>query len=128
MRKPYIRPIPASWWLKRRPYFWFMVRELTAVFVAAYGVFLLVMLWKLRSGPEAFADFLSILQSPLSIVLHIIALLFAIYHSITWFNLSPKVTVVRLGEEKVSPALVAGSNYVLWVILSIMLIWLILKR
>src|SRR5262245_7971808 len=64
MPKPYTRPMPAGWWLRKRAYFWFMMRELTAVFVAAYCVMLLYMLWKVKSGGGvAYDDLLTCLQT-----------------------------------------------------------------
>ena len=96
-------------------YLLFIIRELTCVFVGGYALFLLVL--ASRAGdPDAFAELLNSL--PL-IVLQIIALPMLLYHSITWINLTPKVMVVWRGEERVSPLLIAGANYVVWAILSI---------
>ena len=127
MPKPYVRKLPAWWWLKTRSYFYFMLRELTAVFVAAYCVILLVMLWKLKRDPTEFDNFLDSLQSPWAIAFHFIALLFAAYHSATWFNLTPQIMVIRLGEEKVSPLLIGLSNYVIWFAVSAFIMWIVLK-
>ena len=52
----------------------------------------------------------------------IIALPMLLYHSITWINLTPKVMVVWRGEERVSPLLIAGVNYVAWAIISIVIL------
>lgn len=124
--RPYHRPIPNTWWLERRPYFLFMMRELTAVFVGGYCAFLLFFIYKLSQGLEAYEGIIQALESPLSIVLHIIVLLFALYHSITWFNLTPKILVLRIGEEKVPPILIVGANFVAWLGLSILLAWVII--
>jgi fumarate reductase subunit C len=66
------------------------------------------------------------LGSPLSIVLHIVALIFAIYHSVTWFNLTPQVLVLRIGEEKIPSFLISGANIVAWLLLSAVVAWIIL--
>ena len=107
--------MPANWWMTKKTYALFIVRELTCVFVGGYALFLLVLVAR-REEPQAFAAWLN---SPFLIVLQIIALPMILYHSITWFNLTPKVMVVWRGEERVSPLLIAGANYVAWVILSI---------
>ncbi len=119
--KDYIRPMPATWWLKRKTYFLFVVRELTCVFVGGYALFLLMLVMK-RDDPQAFA---ALLDSRLSIALQIIALPMVLYHSITWFNLTPKVLVLWRGEERVSPILIAGANYVAWIIASVAVIWIV---
>ena len=113
--KEYIRPMPANWWMMKKTYALFIIRELTCIFVGGYALFLLVLVAR-HDQPQAFVAWLN---SPLLIVLQIIALPMVLYHSVTWFNLTPKVMVVWRGEERVSPLLIAGANYVVWAILSI---------
>ena len=121
MSKEYIRPMPATWWLARKTYFLFMVRELTCVFVGGYALFLLMLAMQ-RDDPQAFV---ALLDSPLLIALQIIALPMVLYHSITWFNLTPKAIVLWWGEERVSPILIAGANYVAWIIASVAALWIV---
>ena len=119
--KEYIRPMPANWWMTKKTYVSFIVRELTCIFVGGYALFLLVLAARLEE-PEAFAAWLN---SPLLIILQIVALPMVLYHSITWINLTPKVMVVWRGEERVSPLVIAGANYVAWAILSIAIFYLV---
>ncbi len=116
--KEYIRPMPANWWMMKKSYVLFMVRELTCVFVGGYALFLLVLASK-AGDPDAFA---ALLNSRLLIALQIIALPMLLYHSITWINLTPKVLVVWRGDERVNPLLIAGANYVAWAIISIVIL------
>ena len=110
--------MPANWWVQRRTYLLFIIRELTCVFVGGYALFLLVL--ASRAGDQdAFAE---LLNSRLLIALQIIALPMLLYHSITWINLTPKVLVVWRGEERVSPLLIAGANYVAWAVISIVIL------
>ena len=123
--KQYVRPVQSNWWLQKRCYTLFMVRELTSAFIAAYSIFLIVLVWRASQGSDAFVAFVEGLKSPLSIALHLLALIAAIYHSITWFNLTPKIMVIWRGEEKVSPVLIAGANYALWLIMSVVVLFVI---
>ena len=59
--------------------------------------------------------------SPLSIVLHVIALIFAVIHSVTFFNLTPRVIVVYKGDEKVPEAAIAALHYVMWAVATLVL-------
>ncbi len=127
MTGPYVRPMSTTWYLKTAPYRRFMVREVTSFFMAGYLVFLLVVLARLDNGPEAYRALLGTLRSPLSVIGHGLALLAALYHAITWFNLTPKVMVVWRGEERVSPVLIAGSNYLAWLIVSVFVAWIVLR-
>ena len=123
--KEYIRPMPANWWLKKKSYFLFMVRELTCLFVGGYAVFLLVLIYRARgTNSQEFAALFDGLNHPWAILLNLVVLGMALYHSITWFNLTPKAMVVWRGEERLSPMVIAGSNYVVWAIVSILIAWL----
>ena len=115
----YHRPVPNTWWLKRKPYVLFMIRELTSIFVAGYCVFLLVFIYKLTQGADVYGNFIDVLKSPSSVALHLIALAFVLYHTITWFNLTPKILVLYKGEERISQGLVAGTFYAGWVVVSV---------
>ena len=122
----YHRPVSNTWWLKRKPYILFMIRELTSVFVAGYCIFLLVLVYKLTQGAEAYDNLMAILKSPSSVALHLVTLSFVLYHTITWFNLTPKILVLYRGEERIPPGLVAGVFYAGWVVVSVIIVCLVL--
>lgn len=119
--KEYKPPMSALWWTKNSHLVLFMIRELSSVFAAGYVVYLLVLLAMLKTGHAGAFD--SSLRGGFSIALQVVALIFVVYHSITWFNLTPKIMVVWRGEEKVSPILIAGANYALWLIMSVVVVF-----
>ena len=99
----YYPKMPVTWWLRNLRYFLFMMRELSSVFIAIFLVVFLVQIAALARGPEAYTTFMRKLESPGWIIFHVVALLFALYHSYTWFDLTSKVQVVRLGGRQVPP-------------------------
>lgn len=112
------------WWLKDRAYVKFVLRELTSVFVAFFA---LLYLWQLRAlaqGPDAYAQFLARLKTPFFLTVDIVAFVFVLFHTITWFNLTPTAVVVRVRGKRVPGKIVAGSNYVVWVLLSGIVAWI----
>lgn len=122
----YHRKMPATWWLKKKSYFLFMLRELSSVFIA---LFLLVYLWhvfQLTRGPEAYIAFTQRLASPGWLLFHLVALLFALYHSITWFQSSAVVLPVRLGEHVVPRQTVTALHIGAWVVVSLVILFLYL--
>lgn len=128
MSGPYHRPISVStWWLSKRNYVLFMLRELTSVWIAAFLVVSLIQLAELTQGAEAYATAVERLASPGWIVFHLLVLIAALYHSITWFNLTPQVIIVRRGEERVSPVVIAGSHYLAWLAVSAVIVWIVLR-
>jgi fumarate reductase subunit C len=53
-----------------------------------------------------------------------IAFLFVLYHTITWFHLTPKALVVRLGGKRVPDSLLLALNYLAWIALSAAVVWI----
>lgn len=122
----YIRKVPNTWWLKRRPYTLFILREITCVAVAGYCAFLLYLMYALGQGPEAYSAAIGLIMSPMSYALHVVGLLLVLYHTITWFNVTPKVLVFHIGEEQVPAVVVAGAHYAGWLGVSGIVAWLLL--
>ncbi|MBI3935009.1 MAG: fumarate reductase subunit C [Acidobacteria bacterium] len=125
--KGYIRPMPATWWLQRAPYLLFMLREFSCVFVGGYAFWFLVLLKRLSEGPQAYAAFLEGLRSPLAILLHVVALAFSLLHTITWFQATPRAMAIRRGEERVPDSMIILPNYLVWVVASALLAWIVWK-
>ncbi len=124
----YHRPPKWNWFLARPAYMKFMIRELTAVFIGIYLVVLLLVLHRLGGGEEAFTELLTTLKSPVWMVVHVVALLAALWHSITWFNLTPKAMPFFIGENKVADPLVAiGMGYGPWFVLSAVILWGVMR-
>lgn len=121
--KWYRRSMPIFWWVRSWAYIGFIVRELTSVAVAYCAILLILLYRALQSGPEAYAGLMSALTHPLMIALNLLALLAVLFHSITWFNLSPKALVFRFGKWRVPDLMVAGGNYAGWFFVSAVILW-----
>lgn len=109
-RRPYMRPM-AGWW-QRNPFFVrYMLREVTALAVAAYAIVLLVGLICLTNGAFAFQSWLNVLRSPLSIALHLLLLVAMVYHSWTWFEIMPKtMPPMYSGGKRVAGAVITWTG------------------
>ena len=94
------------------------------MFVAGYAVVLLFQIRALLHGPEAYANFVALLKTPIALVCHVIGFLFVLFHSVTWFNLAPKAMVIRLGKKTVPGFLIAVSNYGAWLAMSALISWI----
>ncbi len=128
MRGPLRRPFPRDWFVRKGAYRRFMVREMTSVFIGGYIVFLLVWLYRMGQGPEQYHALVEAMRRPLPVVLHMLALAAAMYHSITWFNLTPAVMPLRIGEDRLPNAVVAiAMGYLPWVAVSGAILWGVLR-
>ncbi len=108
-RKPYLREISSEWIFRHPRYLRYMVREFSCLFIGGWTLMMVWGLKRLAEGPAAWAAFLEFLKSPASIAFHVIALAFATYHSVTWFNLTPKALPLQVGEEFVPDVAISGA-------------------
>ncbi len=125
---PYHRSMAPTWWLSSRAYFLFMVRELTSVFIAAYLILFLLMLHRLAAGREVYEAYLRFLATPGMLAFHVLALAAAVFHTVTWFKLTPMAMGLRFGGKRVPPLIVVGTNYVAWIALSAAVTSIVLWR
>jgi succinate dehydrogenase subunit C len=121
-RKPFVRPITSEWIFRHPRYVRYMVREFSCLFIGGWTLLMVWGLKQLSEGPAAWASFLELLQSPASIVFQLLTLAFAAYHSITWFNLTPKALPLQVGEEFVPDWVIAGAHFAGWAVVSLVIL------
>jgi fumarate reductase subunit C len=109
--RSYVRPMN-RWW-RRNPYFKrYMIREGSAVFLAAYALILLVGLLRLSQGEAAYESWRSALTSPYSILFHWLALLTVGYHAYTWWQVAPKTAPdLRIAGRPVPDLLITAGGW-----------------
>lgn len=111
-RKPYVRPVSkTSWFLRNAQYKSYMLHEISSVFVAIYTVLLIIALYRLAAGPEAWQSWLDLMSNPIFVIFHLIALAFAIIHTMSWFKAVPQAMRIQRGEEIVDGKLIIGAHY-----------------
>lgn len=109
-RRPYLRPM-AGWWRKNPFFLRYMLREGTALAVAAYAFVLLAGLVCLARGEAAYNSWLQALTSPLSILLHLLALALMVYHSWSWFDIMPKtLPPLHVGGKRVAGKVITRTG------------------
>lgn len=118
--------MPVFWWVSRRSYFIFVLRELSSVFVAWSAVFLLLLVSAVGQGGKQYQQFLRLSTNPWMLALNVITLAFLVFHAITWFNLAPRAMVIRLRGRPVPRSWIAGAHFAGWAVLSALVAWLIL--
>ena len=114
------------WWLRRRSYLLFVLRELSSVFVAWFVVFLLLLVRAVSQGEREYQRFLDLSATPWMLALNVVALFFVVFHTITWFNLAPQAIVVRLRGRRVPGRWILILHYLAWAVLSAITAWVIL--
>ena len=124
----YRPPVSILWWLRRRTYLFFALRELSCLAVAWSVLFLMLLVRAIGEGGGVYEQFVAWARMPWVVALNVVAFAFLVLHAITWFNLTPAATVVRLKGQRVRPAVIAGSAYAGWVVVSALVAWIVLRR
>ena len=117
-RRPYMRKVERSWWLQHPRYVAYMIRELTSLFVGLYCALLAIGLMRLAQGQAAWDGFVAAFSSPPGVVFQLLCLVFAVYHSVTWFALTPKAMPLMVRGEPVPGKLIVGAHYLAWAAVS----------
>ncbi|MFG1956629.1 hypothetical protein [Nonomuraea sp. NPDC049028] len=125
MTSAYRPPRDAFWFARTRNYTIFVLRELTSVLVAWTIVFLLLLVGALLGG--TFQDFTALAAQPWMIVVNVVALVATVFHAVTFLNLAPKATVVRLDGWRVPAWMIQGGNHSAWLALSVLIAYFILR-
>ena len=117
--RPYIRKLSRSWWLRRRRYLFYMVRELTSLFIGLYCALLALGLVQLARGPQAWDSFIALITSRGGVIFQLLCLAFALFHSVTWFAVTPKAMPLSAPAKAV-----IGAHYAAWAVISVVVLLL----
>lgn len=126
-RRPYISEFSRrGWWLRQPRYIRYMMREMSAVFIGIYVLVLIAGLFRLSQGKAAYDAFLTIATGPAGVTFAAIAMVFAMYHSYTWFQVTPKAMPLTLGGKRVPGVLIIAAHWLGFFLVSVAL-WLLAK-
>jgi fumarate reductase subunit C len=109
--------MPAGWWARRGHYFWYIVREFTAVPLALWLLWLLVEIQRASNGPKGYYP-----HSSLGFVIFsVVCLGFALYHSITFLSLAGVILHFKVLDKPVPSRLIVLSQFALWLVASVVI-------
>ena len=114
---------PFTWWTRRRGYLLYMLREFTAVGIAAWMILFLVEIARARQGAAGYQP----LGGPLFITVGAVCLALALWHSYTFLSLAGLIMRIPLGDRTVSPRLIVSVMYgglvAVTAVIAALLIW-----
>jgi len=105
----YVPKVSRIWWLRTGPFRRFAAREITSMFAAIFSVGMLLFLFALSRGRAAYDGFLHWLKLPWVIALSAVILGAVLYHTATWFRLTTRIIVIRLGGRTVPTVVIAAG-------------------
>ncbi len=125
-RQTYRPQMPRDWYLRNGFYTRYMIREATSVFIGLWMLNLTFGLIRLSQGEADWEAWVSYQSSPWMLVFTLITLGMALYHTWTWFAISPRAMPARIAGRKVDPALVARGQWAGFVVASVLVLWILL--
>jgi fumarate reductase subunit C len=109
--------MPGGWWLRKRHYFLYVVREFTALPMALWLLWLLYEIKSAGAGPAGY-------QPPRSIafvVFSVICLAFATYHSYTFLKLAGVIMHVKVFDRPLPSRVIVLTMFGLWALASLVI-------
>ena len=120
----YVRPVSkTTWYLKDLNYTIHMINEMTSVFIYIFSLILLWGIGAVARGDQAYQSFLHSLTSPGMVWLLRITTIVMFYHAFAWFKVTPKAMPIQKGEEFVAGSVIAGAHYVVWAVLTLVVLF-----
>lgn len=124
-RRPYIRQYSRTgWWLRQPRYVRYMMREISALFIGAYALVLIVALFQLSQGEAAYETFLTVAEGPVGLIFAVITMIFAIYHTYTWFQVTPKAMPLMFAGKRIAGPIIIAAHWITFAVASVAL-WLL---
>jgi fumarate reductase subunit C len=115
------------WWTGKRTYLVFVLRELSSIFVAWFVAYLVVLVYALGQGDAAYRRFVDWAGSPWIVAVNVLALIFVLLHTVTWFNLTPQAMPVRVEGWSVPSFHIVAGQYTGLVVVSAFVAWLVTR-
>lgn len=122
--RSYMPRMSLLWWLERPNYVRYMLRELTCVFIGSYVGVLIVGLFRLSQGSEAWDAYWTAVSSVPGIIFQVLVLVSSLYHTVTWFALAPSTMPIRFGQFRVPAGWIQAAHYLAWIIMSVVVMLL----
>lgn len=111
-RRPYKPELSRrGWWLRRPRYIRYMMREISAAFIGIYMLLVIGGLYRLSQGEAAWDAYLTDAAGTAGRSFAVVALFFAIYHSYTWFQVTPKAMPLTLGGKRIPGAFIVAAHW-----------------
>lgn len=125
--RAYRRQPSLWWWVGKRSYALFILRELSAVAVAWFVAVTLAFAWSVGAGEEQYRRFLHLAAHPVLVAVDVVALLFLLLHTATWFDLTPKAMPVRVRGHRTPPAAIVAAQWAGFAAVSVLVVWLVVR-
>ena len=126
-RRPYVRePSRTGWWLSQPRYIRYMMREISSLFIGTYVLVLIAGLFQFSRGEAAYAAYLSAAKGTIGLIFAVTTMIFAVYHTYTWFQVTPKAMPLMFAGKRVAGSIIVAAHWIVFALASLVL-WLLVS-
>lgn len=119
----YRRETKRTWFAAIPFYVLYMVREATAVFTLLYTLVLIGGLAALADGKDDFVAWANHVQADGAMMwFAVISFIMVMYHTFTWFDATPKVMPLQIGDKKVPAKFIVGGHWLAFFFLLVLVL------
>ena len=111
MNRPLDRRMGWNWWTQKGSYFRIFLREISSAFILAEIVLFVLLIHKAGQDAEIYLADRNILWHPLMVVFHLVALAFALWHTITFFLIAPSALPGQVAGHRIPAAFIIGQQF-----------------
>jgi fumarate reductase subunit C len=109
--------MPGNWWTRKRHYVFYMLREFTAIPMAAWLIWLLLDIKRAGDGPARYAPS----GSTAFVIFSAVCFVFAMYHSYTFLKLAGVIIRLKLLGRVVPPRVIVLTMFGAWAVASLVI-------
>lgn len=122
MNRPLDRRLGWTWWTLKGSYFRIFLREVSSAFILAEVVLFMLLIHKAGQDAETYLAYRDFLWHPLMVVFHLVALAFALWHTITFFLIAPSALPSQVAGRRIPAAFIIGQQFAGLAAVSLLLI------
>ena len=79
---------------------------------------MLVLLHKAGQSAADYQAYLDFLWNPGMVVFHVVSIVFALLHTVTWFNLLPQTVAIRIMGRRIPALLLVAPQFGGWAVVT----------
>ncbi|ORT51924.1 fumarate reductase [Vibrio sp. qd031] len=121
-RKPYVKPMKATWWNNHPFYRMYMLREATVLPLILFTLFLTAGLASLVKGADSWEAWLAFMANPVVIAINIVALAGSLFHAHTFFGMMPQVMPIKIKGKTLDKKIIVLSQWAAVAIISLIVL------
>ena len=113
-----------NWWTLNGSYFRVFLREASSAFILAEVVLFMLLIHKAGQDADAYRAYHEFLWHPLMVVFHLVALGFALWHTITFFLLAPSALPGQVMGRRIPAAFIVSQQFAgLLAVTALVVLW-----